>query len=244
MSTAITSPARTSKRLRACAVRIVDGRLRQANGIAAAGLRLAQGAGGRREELGVAGAVAWSVGDPGAHGDRQAFGCPELQAQVDERVAQAVDRRLEVVSARGRRRDQEFVRADPPQDRPLGEDTAEDTRDLDEGPVAGRMAMGVVEQREVVEVDDGDGDASRSSRPALVQPGRELPDDGSVVEEAGERVATGGLDELVRLPGQPSLGGAEDEEQEDGQHGGRTRGDHDDRRTVSSMRARSSSALR
>ena len=79
--------------------------------------------------------------------------------------------------------------------------------------VAGIVAVDVVEQPEVVEVDErhAERQAGRAGALDLV---REVGDERAVVERSRERVAPGRLDELGRLAGQPCLRRAEDQEQQ------------------------------
>ena len=92
----------------------------------------------------------------------------------------------------------------------LGELSAHDPGDLEQGPVAGQVAVCLVDQAEVVDVDQGHPDAAVGSAAVLEQVGQQ-GHRRAVVEQAGQGVPPGGLLEVGGLPGQPALGSLEDE---------------------------------
>ena len=80
------------------------------------------------------------------------------------------------------------------------------------------MAVGVVQEPEVVDVDQRDADRGAGRARGLDLVGQQ-GDDRAVVEHLGQRVAAGRLDELGMLPGQPRLRRSEEEQQHAGQQG-------------------------
>ena len=97
---------------------------------------------------------------------------------------------------------------------PLGELGPQEVGHGQDRLVAGRVAVGVVEQPEVVDVDQGDRDRL-ALRAGLLDRLRQGLDQGAVVRDAGERVPAGRLDERVGLAVDPALGGAEDQVERD-----------------------------
>ena len=91
--------------------------------------------------------------------------------------------------------------------------------------VAGLVALVVVEQREVVDVDERDADRL-AGRLRGLHPGGEEADQGAVVVRAGQRVS-GAWTRPVRfgLAGQALLRGPEDQEEQDGRDRRRAEGD-------------------
>ena len=80
--------------------------------------------------------------------------------------------------------------------------------------VAGPVAVVVVQEPEVVDVDEGDAER-RAGGPGALDLAGEVGDERAVVQRPGQRVALGRLDERGGLAGQPALRRAEDQEQQD-----------------------------
>ena len=94
-----------------------------------------------------------------------------------------------------------------------------------EDEVSSFMTVRVVEQLEVVDIDEGDTDRSGLG-PDTLDGERQLADQGAVVQDAGQRIASRCLHDLCRLASDATLGGAEDQVQEDSrEQGGRDRDD-------------------
>ncbi len=110
-----------------------------------------------------------------------------------------------------RSHDQELVRPEAADDRRLGQLAAQQPTDLEQDRVAGRVAVRVVEQPEVVHVDQGQADPPGARVPGAVDLRAEHLDDRAVVEQAGQGVLLRGLHEQVRLAVRPPRGGTEDE---------------------------------
>ena len=89
------------------------------------------------------------------------------------------------------------------------------------------MAVGLVEQPEAIDVDEGDTEG-RAVVARLLDGERQLADQGAMVEQPGQRVAPGGLDQGGGLAGDASLGGAEDHPEHEGSHEGGREGRQDD----------------
>jgi hypothetical protein len=89
------------------------------------------------------------------------------------------------------------------------------------------VAVRVVEQAEVVDVEQGHPDLPARPARGLDVLG-EQRNDRPVIEHPGERIAAGRLDELVVLTAEARLGGSEDEEEDHRQEqAGDERDDHD-----------------
>ena len=99
---------------------------------------------------------------------------------------------------------------------------------LEEGRVAGRVAVGVVDEPEVVDVDDGDTRPAPGPSAVGLELVGQLDDDRAVVEQPGQGVAPLGLEQGPRLALEAPVGGPEDEVQEHRQDRGREAGDADD----------------
>ena len=196
--------------------RVATGRL----GFAERDRRHGQQLGQRRPVLRIA-------GDAGAGGDRQLLRLAELHADARQHHREGlrnVDHRLGI---RARLHEQELVGSVA---RELGaivdarqQHAGHATQDL----VTGLVTVVVVEEPEVVDVDQrqADGVAGVPRRLDLVG---QQADHRTVVEEAGQRIAPGGLQQLPLLGADPRLCGTEDEEQDPGQqHGGSQGHDHD-----------------
>jgi hypothetical protein len=82
-------------------------------------------------------------------------------------------------------------------------------------------------RREVVDVEKGDAEG-RFRRPGGLEPVGEEPHEGTVIEESGQGVEAGRLDERRRLPGEPPLGRPEHEEEDDRRHDAGRERDEDD----------------
>ncbi len=100
---------------------------------------------------------------------------------------------------------------------------AQQPGDFEEGPIAGLVAVGIVDQPEVVDVDQGDSDRAIGA-PGLLEQVGQPGDRSAMVEQTGQRVAPAGIDKGPGLAGQPALGGLEDEVQQEAQE--ERRGDH------------------
>ena len=168
--------------------------------------------------------------EPGADRDRQPLRRLELEAQVGEGGPEAIDGGLHLDDGLGGGDEQELVGAVAAHDAGLGQVTPELLDDREEGLVAGAMAVVVVEQPEVVDVDEGDPER-RPSRSCALDLGGQVRHQRSVIERVGQRIAPRRLDEGRGLARQPALGRAEDEEQ---QHRGDDRGGQRDRDDVPS----------
>ncbi len=162
-----------------------------------------------------------------AHGHRQPLGRLELEALVREGRAQSLDDRLELRDRGLRGDEQELVGAVPTHDDVLENLALQLARDRDEGRVAGREAVVVVEQWDIVDVDEGDPER-RPSGPGLLERHGEIPHQRAVVHRAGQRVAPRGFDERYGLTRQPSLRGAKDQEQDRRRHEGGGQSQQDD----------------
>ena len=148
-----------------------------------------------------------------AHRDRQRVRAFDDERAVGQAHAHGLHRDLERREV-GRRDDEELVGSVPPEGRSLGQFDAEQVGDLEDRLVAGRVAVGLVQQPEVVDVEERDPHGLRVGAGRLDGP-REGFDEAAVVERAGERVAPPGFDEQRGPPADPRLGRTEDEEQED-----------------------------
>ena len=104
---------------------------------------------------------------------------------------------------------------------------AEDLGDGQEGAIARGVPVGLVEQPEPVDIDERDADRS-AGRPRAFDGEGQLADERAVVEQAGQRVASGRIDEGDGPPGDPTLCGAEDQEQGQGGDECRDQGRDDD----------------
>ena len=144
----------------------------------------------------------------------------EARSQLPQAVAQALDGGRKVVHARGRGDAEELVGAVAADDRGGGELLAQDRGHLAEHGVTGRMAVRLVEQAQVVDVNQRERQAALL-RGRLVQLAGQLLHHGAVVEHAGQRVAARGLHELARLAPEARVRGTKDEVEEDRQHAGR-----------------------
>ena len=91
--------------------------------------------------------------------------------------------------------------------------------------VTGVVAVRLVEEPEVVDVDEGDADR-RSVGAGVLEGGPKPDDERAVVEQAGERIALGRVEQLLGLFGDPALRGSEGEVQD--RAGDEGRGERDD----------------
>ena len=125
---------------------------------------------------------------------------------------------------------QELVGSVPAQNGLFGQLGAQDAGDFLERPIARAVAVGVVQETEVIDVHERDADRADRLRvgPPGLELGRQLGHDRAVVQQAGQCIAPRGLDELGGLPVQAPLSGTEDEVQQDRQQG-RCTHRHDDR---------------
>ena len=153
--------------------------------------------------------------EPGAHRDRKPVGGVELEAEVDERRPQALDGRLEVGDDERVRDEEELVGAVTAHDDRWRNVPPQEIDDGQEDIVARAMAVVVVEEPEVVDIDEGDAQR-RPRRPRALDLASQMPDERAMVERACERIANGRFEQRGRLAGQPALGGTEDEEEQAG----------------------------
>ena len=151
------------------------------------------------------------VGHAGAEGDGQVLAVRELDVDRLELRAQPLQRGLQVVGTLRRRDGQELIRTEAAQDRGLRELAAQQAPDLQQDRVARRMAMGIVEQPEVVDIDQRQADHARARLARALELGAQHVDDRAVVEQAGQGVLVGRLQQQVGLPIETAGGGAEDQ---------------------------------
>ena len=209
---------------------LVARRIRDPHPVAATRLRLAECHRGDRQQLSRRIAVDRREAQASTDRHGQPFRAAELKAQVDQPAAEALDRRLQVRRALRRRDQEEFVGSVAAECRVLREFGAQKSGDLEEPRVTGAVAVGVVQQPEVVDVDQGNADRPQPGAACLApgfELGRKVGDHGSMVEQAREGVASSGFHELPGLPSQPALRRAEDQVQQDGQDHRCRHGDHD-----------------
>ena len=102
-------------------------------------------------------------------------------------------------TALGARDDEELVRAVPAHHDVLGEVAPDGIGDRQQDVVAGPVAMEIVEQPEVVDVDERDADG-RPGGAGRLDLRREVVDEGAVVQRLGQRVEPGRVDQRRRLP--------------------------------------------
>ena len=143
-----------------------------------------------------------------------------MEALVDEGVAQVLDGRAKGGDRCGRGDDEELVGAEPAGGGAGWTVQLDEPGEPQERVIATGVTVRVVEEPEIVEIDQGDADrAEVGARP--VDGGGELGGHGTVVQQPGQRVATGGLEELDGLARDAHLRAAEDEVQEQpGDRGG------------------------
>jgi hypothetical protein len=98
--------------------------------------------------------------------------------------------------------------------------------DAKEDVVPRRMAMRVVQQPEVVDVDQADRERAVTAARSL-HGARQRRHDRAVVQHSGQRIAARGVDQLRLLTTDPDVRRPEDEEQDGGEGGGGTQ-HHDD----------------
>ena len=165
--------------------------------------------------------------DPGADRDRQAFGGPELQAEVREARSDERDRRFQVGRQVRRDDDEELVGPVAP---PLGlrrKHVAQERGDHRERLIARGMAVRLVEVPEVVDVEQRDPEGLAAVARRLDRDG-EYADQGPVIERAGHLIQARRLEQFVGLAQDAPLGGPEHEVQRDrGHRPGEHRDDHD-----------------
>ena len=127
----------------------------------------------------------------------------------------------------GRRRsdDEELVRPVPAKHGGPIELRAQRRDDPLQHVVPGVVAMRLVEEPEVVDIDKGDADR-RAVGAGVLEGGPELDDERAVVEQAGERISLGRVEQLFGLFGDPALRGPEGEVEDRAGHDGR--GERDD----------------
>ena len=130
--------------------------------------------------------------------DRQPLGRFELKAQVDERRPNALDGRFELRHGAGRRDQQELVRTVTTHDGPCGKLGGEQAVHGEERLVACVVAVVVVQQAEVVDVNQRDAERCAGG-PGVLEVVRKMRDQRTMVEGPGERVAPRGLHELHGL---------------------------------------------
>ena len=109
---------------------------------------------------------------------------------------------------------QEFVRPVASEGDVVGQRSAQNVGDGQERLVAGVVAVRLVEQPEVVDVDQRDADR-RVGRAGALDARRHQGDECPVVERAGQRVAIERIDERLGLARDAALGRAEHEIQDD-----------------------------
>ena len=153
-------------------------------------------------------------------------GLPELQGPVRERAPESFDRLLQDLDVDRRLDDEELVGTVAAEDGAGRELDAEQLGQGQDRLVARRMAVGVVEQAEVVDVEQGDRDRL-PGRPSRLDGRGEGRHEAAVVRRIGQRIAPGRLDQLVGLAADPGLGGPEDEEQDERRHEPGGQRDHD-----------------
>ena len=185
--------------------------LGDAHGVAAAPLRLADRDRGHREQLGDRCGVLRIGADAGADADRQALGVTELHADLLEAGPQAFHGRLHGRHVGAGAHQQELVGAVAGHV-PVARLERHELGHAQQHLVGRLVAVGVVEEPEVVDVDQRDADAAVVQARGLHRLG-EQRDDGAVVEHLGQRVAAGRLDQLLVLPAEARLGRPEDEEE-------------------------------
>ncbi len=122
---------------------------------------------------------------------------------------------------------QQFVRAVATQDHAGRQIPPEELDDRLQCPVAGRVAVRLVEQPEVVDVDERDREGGPLVPSPVHGPGDGI-DQGAVVQGAGQRIALGRVHQRLGLAGDPALRGTEDEEQDERGNEGRRQGHDDD----------------
>ena len=149
----------------------------------------------------------------GADRDRQPLRLLELDADAAQRLARRLDPGLQVDDGVAGGDHEELVRTVAAHRHRLGEAVRDDLLHHEEHVVAGPVAMGVVEQPEVVDVEQRDGERRVRLAGELDLTG-EVRDERAVVQRAGERVVPGCRDERVGLAVDPDLRGAEHEVQD------------------------------
>ena len=172
---------------------IVRRDVRHPDRVPAAALGLGQGPGGDRQQLGGGLAVRRRVAGADADRDREPLGPVELEAQLGDPGSQPIDRRLEVVDALRWGDDDELVRAIAPRRGRQGQLLAQDAGDVDERPVAAVVAVGLVDEPEVVDVEQGDPHGG-AREPCALEERRQLGHGRPVIEEAGQRVTPAGFE--------------------------------------------------
>jgi hypothetical protein len=159
-----------------------------------------------------------------ADADREALRVAELDRFGLEAGTQPIHRGDDLVRPGAGPHDQELVRTVP---RDVAVLPGHQRGDPQEDLVGGGVAVGVVEEPEVVDVDQRHADATLARARGLDLVGQEA-DDRSVVEHPGQCVAARRLDELAVLPAEPCLRGAEHQEEDAGQeHRRGERDEHD-----------------
>ena len=184
-----------------------------ADRIAATGLRFTQDLRHGRQQPGHRIGVAGVRRDAGADRHRQALRCVELEALVDERVADMLETGFEGGDGRRRGDDEELVRPVPAEHGRRVELRAQRRDDPLQHVVSGVVAVRLVEEPEVVDVDQGDADR-RAVSAGMLERGPELDDECAVVQQPGERIALGRVEQLFGLSADPALRGSEGEVQD------------------------------
>ena len=115
---------------------------------------------------------------------------------VDERGARSVESRPDRVDLVCRCNDQHLVRAVPTERGVGGQLASEEVHDHEERVVARGVAVGLVEEPEVVDVDERDGECAFILACLIDRPGDHV-DEGAVVQGMGQRIAPRRLDERL-----------------------------------------------